>query len=66
MKLEAAITGFARQQAADGRSGHTRAAYRAGSSRVRRLVGRECRSFCRSLPTIWPDSWSPTQVLLTP
>ena len=27
MKLEAAITGFARQQAADGRSGHTRAAY---------------------------------------
>ncbi|MEW5702560.1 MAG: hypothetical protein AB1792_10060 [Candidatus Zixiibacteriota bacterium] len=28
MKLEAAIAGFARQQAADGRSGHTRAAYR--------------------------------------
>ena len=55
MKLEAAITGFARQQAADGRSGHTRAA-----------CARDLRTFCdwlgekafflRSPPTIWLGS----------
>jgi len=39
MKLEAAITGFARQQAADGRSKHTRAAYRRDLGALGRWLG---------------------------
>ena len=39
MKLEAAVTGFARQLAADGRSAHTRAAYRRDLGALGRWLG---------------------------
>jgi len=65
MKLEAAVAGFARQQAADGRSGHTRAAY-----------ARDLRTFgdwlggSPALSVLTPDHLArfltSDQVLLTP
>jgi site-specific recombinase XerD len=65
MKLEAAIAGFARQQAADGRSGHTRAAYRRDLAALGRWLGND-----PDIRRITPDDLArflvSDEVLLTP